>query len=171
MSMAFRTKGSMIYLIGKSRNDIASSEYLVSWHGVEKSPVPYFNLEEEHNMQTVLRDLIKFSLVMSAHDVSEGGLFVSLVECGLNDGLGFDITTDAEIRTDAFLFGEAQGRAVVTVTPTRETEFIDFMLKQNIPFSALGHVTKGEVRVDDLSVGFVCDMKKAYLGSLEKHLE
>ena len=108
---------------------------------------------------------------MSAHDVSEGGLFVSLVECGLPDCLGFDITTDAEVRNDAFLFGEAQGRAVVTVTPTRETEFIDFMLKQNIPFSALGHVTKGEVRVDDLSFGFVCDMKKAYLGSLEKHLE
>ena len=170
MSMAFRSKGSMIYLIGKSRNDIASSEYLVSWHGVEKSPVPYFNLEEEHNMQSVLRDLIRFSLVMSAHDVSEGGLFVALVECGLNDCLGFDITTDAEIRNDAFLFGETQGRAVVTVTPTRETEFIDFMLKQNIPFSALGHVTKGEVRVDDLSFGFVCDMKKAYLGGLEKHL-
>ena len=70
MSIAFRSKGSMIYLIGKSRNDIASSEYLVSWHGIEKSPVPYFDLEEEHRMQGVLLDLIRFSLVMSAHDIS-----------------------------------------------------------------------------------------------------
>lgn len=173
MSMTFKSKGSMIYLIGKSRNDISSSEYLVSWHGVEKSPVPYFDLEEEHKMQSVLQDLIRFSLVMSAHDISEGGLFVSLLECGMMtpECLGFDITTDAEIRNDAFLFGESQGRVVVSVTSTRETEFIDFMLKQDVPFSALGHVTKGEVRVDDLSFGFVCDMKKAYLGSLEKHLE
>ncbi len=173
MSMTFKSKGSMIYLIGKSRNDISSSEYLVSWHGVEKSPVPYFDLEEEHKMQSVLQDLISFSLVMSAHDISEGGLFVSLLECGMMtpECLGFDITTDAEIRNDAFLFGESQGRVVVSVTSTRETEFIDFMLKQDIPFSALGHVTKGEVRVDDLSFGFVCDMKKAYFGSLEKHLE
>lgn len=173
MSMTFKSKGSMIYLIGKSRNDISSSEYLVSWHGVEKSPVPYFDLEEEHKMQSVLQDLIRFSLVMSAHDISEGGLFVSLLECGMMtpECLGFDITTDAEIRNDAFLFGESQGRVVVSVTSTRETEFIDFMLNQDVPFSALGHVTKGEVRVDDLSFGFVCDMKKAYLGSLEKHLE
>lgn len=173
MSMTFKSKGSMIYLIGKSRNDISSSEYLVSWHGVEKSPVPYFDLEEEHKMQSVLQDLISFSLVMSAHDISEGGLFVSLLECGMMtpECLGFDITTDAEIRNDAFLFGESQGRVVVSVTSTRETEFIDFMLKQDVPFSALGHVTKGEVRVDDLSFGFVCDMKKAYFGSLEKHLE
>lgn len=171
MSMAFKSKGSMIYLIGQSRNDIASSEYLVSWHDIEKSPVPYFDLEEEHKMQSVLQDLISYSLVMSAHDISEGGLFISLFESGMPKYLGFDITTDAEIRSDAFLFGESQGRVVVTVTPTRETEFIDFMLKQDVPFSALGHVTKGEVRIDDLSYGFVCDMKKAYLESLEKHLE
>ncbi len=171
MSMAFKSKGAMIFLVGQSRNDIASSEYLVSWHNIEKSPVPYFNLEEEHKMHSVLGDLISYSLVMSAHDISEGGLFISLFESGMPNCLGFDITTDAEIRSDAFLFGESQGRVVVTVTPTRETEFIDFMLKQDVPFSALGHVTKGEIRIDDLSYGFTCDMKKVYLGSLEKHLE
>ncbi len=171
MSMAFKGKGSMIYLIGKSRNDISSSQYLVSWHGIEKSPVPYFNLEEEFRMQTVLRELISYSLVRSAHDISEGGLFISLFECGIPKCLGFDITSDAEVRRDAFLFGEAQGRVVVTVSPTRETEFIDYMLKQDVPFSALGHVTRGEMRIDDMSYGFVCDMKKAYMESLESQLK
>jgi len=82
--------------------------------------------------------------------------------------LGFDITTDAEIRTDAFLFGEAQGRIVVSVLPSRETQFIDFMLAKKLPFSTLGHVTKSEIRIDDVSFGFVADLKKIYDTSLEQ---
>ncbi|RLD34621.1 MAG: phosphoribosylformylglycinamidine synthase subunit PurL [Bacteroidetes bacterium] len=168
MTMAFKRKGTMIYLIGKSRNDISSSEYLASFHHIEKSPPPYFDLDEEYKVQAAVSSLIKFSLVLSAHDISEGGLYISLIESGIPKCLGFDITTDAEVRRDAFLFGEAQGRVVVSVSTTRETEFIDFMLKQNIPFSALGHITKGEVRVDDVSYGFICDLTKDYKESLER---
>ncbi|MCD6201370.1 MAG: phosphoribosylformylglycinamidine synthase subunit PurL [Bacteroidales bacterium] len=171
MTIPFKNKGNMIYLVGKSVNDIASSEYLVSYHGIEKSPPPYFNIDEELKVQQAVRDLIQYSLVRSAHDVSEGGLFIALVESGMYRGLGFDITTDAEIRTDAFLFGEAQGRVVVSVSETRETEFIDFMVRQDIPFFALGHVTKGEIRIDDISYGFICDMKKEYDSVLERYLE
>ncbi|MCD6596735.1 MAG: phosphoribosylformylglycinamidine synthase subunit PurL [Bacteroidales bacterium] len=168
MTMTFKRKGTMIYLIGKSRNDISSSEYLASYHNIEKSPPPYFDLDEEYKVQTAVSNLIKFSLVLSAHDISEGGLFISLIESGIPKCMGFDITTDAEIRKDAFLFGEAQGRIIVSVSTTRETEFIDYMLKQNIPFSALGHITKGEVRVDDVSFGFICDLTKDYKESLER---
>ncbi len=171
MTIPFKNKGNMIYLVGKSVNDIASSEYLLHYHGVEKSPPPYFDLEEEVRMQQVVKDLISYSLVRSAHDVSEGGLFIALFESGMYHGLGFDITTDAEIRKDAFLFGEAQGRVVVTVSETRETEFIDFMVKSGVPFFALGHVTRGEIRIDDISYGFICDLKKLYDSSIGKHLE
>jgi len=171
MSMAFKSKGNMIYLIGKSRNDIASSEYLVNFHKIEKSPVPYFNLNEEFKIQNTVADLIRFSLVLSAHDVSEGGLFITLFESGMTKGFGFDITMDAEIRKDAFLFGESQGRVVVSVSSTHETEFIDFMLKQDVPFSALGHVTRGEIRIDDVAYGFICDMKKEYDEALESYLK
>ncbi len=171
MTIPFKNKGNMIYLIGKSVNDIASSEYLVHYHGVEKSPPPYFDLEEEVRMQQVVKDLIRYSLVRSAHDVSEGGLFIALFESGMYHGLGFDITTDAEIRKDAFLFGEAQGRVVVSVSETRETEFIDFMVKSGVPFFALGHVTRGEIRIDDISYGFICDLKKIYDSAIGKHLE
>ena len=171
MTIPFKNKGNMIYLIGKSVNDIASSEYLVHYHHIEKSPPPYFDLEEEVRMQQVVKDLIRFSLVRSAHDVSEGGLFISLFESGMYHGLGFDITTDAEVRRDAFPFGEAQGRVVVTVSETRETEFIDFMVKSGVPFFALGHVTKGEIRIDDISYGFICDLKKLYDQAIEKNLE
>lgn len=171
MSLAFSNKGNMIYLIGRSQNDIASSQYLVSCHGIENAPPPYFDLEVEHKVQQAVKDLIRFSLVRSAHDVSEGGLFITLVECGMPRNLGFDITTDAEIRSDAFLFGEAQGRIVVSVAPSRETEFIDYMIKTQVPFSVLGHVTRGECRIDDISYGFICDLMKEYNTALEEAVE
>jgi phosphoribosylformylglycinamidine synthase len=169
-TLAFKEKGHMIYLIGRSHNDISSSEYLYSYHGIKASPAPYFNLDEEEKLQQVVLQLISKNLVQSANDVSDGGLFISLLECSMPRNLGFDITTDAEIRTDAFLFGEAQGRIVVTVSPSRETHFIDHMVDSGIPFTTLGHVTKSEIRVDDLSYGFIADMKREYNESLGKRI-
>ncbi len=170
-TMAFKEKGHMIYLIGRSHNDIASSEYLYSFHGIKNSPAPYFNLEEECNVQKTLLELISKNLVQSANDVSDGGLFIALLESAIPRQLGFDITTDAEIRTDAFLFGEAQGRIVVTVSPSRETQFIDLMMANKIPFTTLGHVTKSEVRIDDISFGFISDLKREYENAFSSMME
>ena len=95
----------------------------------------------------------------------------ALVESAMVRGFGFDVTPNAEMRKDAFLFGEAQSRVVVTVSPTNEDHFIDFMIESKVPFSALGHVTKSEFRVDDNSYGFVSDIKKLYDNALENYLK
>lgn len=170
-TLAFRDKGHMIYLIGRTVNDIASSEYLYSYHGIKASPAPYFNLEEEFAMQQTLRELIGQNLIQSAHDVSDGGLFIALLESAMPNNLGFDITTDAEVRTDAFLFGEAQGRVVVSVSLSREAQFLDYMATSKVPFTALGHVTKSEIRIDDVAYGFVDDFKQTYLSAIERIIE
>ena len=52
---------------------------------------------------------------------------------------------------------------MVTVNQAMETDFIDYMMNLDLHFSALGHVTKGELRVDDVSFGFINDVKKVYL--------
>lgn len=170
MTIPFKSKGDMIFLIGKSKNDISSSEYLFSYHKIKQSPAPYFDLDFEFKLHKIMLTLIQNHLVSSAHDISDGGLFITLLECAMPRELGFDITSDAEVRRDSFLFGESQGRIVVGVTPSRESEFIDYMLEQNFPFSTLGHVTKGEMRVDDESYGFVNDAKKVYENALEKYI-
>jgi phosphoribosylformylglycinamidine synthase II len=171
MSLDFKQKGDMIYLLGKSKNDIGQSEYLTSYHEIEASPAPDFNLDFEYKLQSAVLELIDNELINSAHDVSNGGLYMTLVESSLYKNLGFDITTDAEIRTDAFLFGESQSRIVVTCSEENETAFIDLLLKLDIPFSALGHVTKGELRIDDTSFGFISDAKKVFEETLAEHLE
>jgi phosphoribosylformylglycinamidine synthase II len=171
VGLAFREKGMMIYLIGVSRNDLNSSEYLVGYHGIENTPAPYFDMEAECRVQSLLGNLIERELIASAHDVSTGGLFTTLLECAMPNGLGFDITSDAEVRLDAFLFGESQSRVVVTVEPRCEERFLDFMIEQRVPMNTLGHVTKSEIRVDDVSYGFVHDYKELYDQAIARQME
>jgi len=165
-SLGFKQKGDLIYMIGENRNDISSSQYLVNIHGVEASSAPFFSLEEEYANQEQIKMLIRKGLLASAHDVSEGGLFVALMESSMVNDLGFDITTDSAIRSDAYLFGESQSRVVVSVNPENEDAFIDLMMLNGVEFDLVGHVTKGSIRIDDVEWGMVNDYAEIYDNAL-----
>ncbi|MBK8582404.1 MAG: phosphoribosylformylglycinamidine synthase subunit PurL [Flavobacteriales bacterium] len=171
MGLSFQAKGNLIFLIGTVTEDMACSEYLARYHNVQRSPAPYFNLADEHRMHVAVTHLIKRKLVTAVHDVSDGGLWTTLVEMGLHNSLGFDIVTDSEIRPDAFLFGEGQGRAVATITEEQETGFLDLMRISKVPFILLGHVTKGKLRIDDESFGTIEEARAVYEGVLPGILE
>jgi phosphoribosylformylglycinamidine synthase len=168
MSLDFKAKGDLIFMLGVTADDIASSEYLVRHHKVDRSPAPYFNIEEEQRLHTMLLILIRKGLINAAHDVSDGGVWTALVEMGMPRGLGFDIVTDGEVRTDSFLFGEGQGRAIVTINEDNDTEFLDLMRASRVPCMLLGHVTKGKMVVDDEPFGFIEDARKVYEEAIPK---
>ena len=168
--IGFKSKGDLIYMIGENRNDISSSQYLAQIHAVDKSPVPFFSLEEEYANQEQLKMLIRKNLIESAHDVSEGGIFVALMEMAMAGNLGFDITTDAAIRRDAYLFGESQSRVMVSVSQAVEDEFIDLMMLNGVEFDLVGHVTKGSIRIDDADWGHVGDYREIYDNAIENEL-
>lgn len=170
MTLNFKNEGDAIYLLGTSRNDINSSEYLVRYHKVKQSPAPYFNLEEEYHLQQVLQEVIQQQLVVSAHDVSDGGLFVSLAESAFPNSLGFDIKTNKGIRKDAYLFGESQSRVVVSVSPSEQKAFEQFLQQNNLPFENIGTVTKENFVVDGEDFGNVAEYKNSYNTALESHL-
>jgi phosphoribosylformylglycinamidine synthase len=170
MTLNFKNEGDTIYLLGTSRNDINSSEYLVRYHKVEKSPAPYFDLEEEYHLQQVLQKVIQQQLVVSAHDVSDGGLFVTLAESAFPNNLGFDVKTNKEIRKDAYLFGESQSRVVVSVQPSQQKTFEQFLQQNNLPFENLGTVTKENLVVDGEDFGTVSEYKNSYNTALESYL-
>jgi phosphoribosylformylglycinamidine synthase len=171
MTLDFKQKGDLIFLIGDYTEDIASSEYLATYHGVKASPAPYFDLEKEFQMHQAIKGLIAEGLVNAVHDVADGGLYVSLVEMSMPRGLGFDIVSDADIRLDAFLFGEGQGRAVVSVTEEQEEAFVEYMVASGVNMTLLGHVTKGKLQIDEQHYGFITEAKAIYDNALGVHLE
>jgi len=168
--LGFQNKGELIYLIGEVTNDLAQSQYLVSHHGITASPAPHFDLNKEYAMQQKVRELIQAGALRSAHDVSEGGLFITLLEKSMPMGLGFDIETDLDIRPDAFLFGEGQGRVVVSLDMDQEEKFLAIMKQSEVPYLLLGHVTKGKLDVDGESFGFVSDYKEIYDNALSRKM-
>ena len=171
MTLDFKKKGDLIFLVGDYTNDISSSEYLATYLGIKESPAPYFDLEKEFKMQKAVQGLIESKLINAAHDVSDGGLYVTLVEMAIPQDLGFDIVTDAEIREDSFLFGEGQGRVVVTLTEEMESYFIEFMMKMNVNITLLGHVTKGKMQVDEEHFGFISEAKAIFQNALGNMLD
>jgi phosphoribosylformylglycinamidine synthase subunit PurL len=169
MTLDFKKEGDLIFLLGVSNDDIASSEYLHKLRGVEYSPAPHFDMEEELRVQRLVADLISGGLVRSAHDVSEGGLFVTLAESAFPRQLGFDVVAgDANIRKDAYWFGESQGRVVVSVSPDRAADFRQVL--GAFPAAELGIVTAAAVEVDGMDWGMVGAWKEKYDNSLEDYL-
>jgi len=170
MTLDFKYKGDLIFLLGTTQNEINSSEYLANIVGTLGSPAPYFNMEEEYQLQQCIKGLIKNSFINAAHDVSDGGLFTTLVEMCLPNDLGFDVVTDSEIRKDAFLFGESQSRVVVSVVEDDEDKFLDYVAEMNIPCLLLGHVTKGRCTVDEQNFGMIADYKELYDNAIGKEM-
>jgi phosphoribosylformylglycinamidine synthase II len=149
MTLDFKNEGDLIYLIGESQNDIASSQYLASYHKITKSPAPYFDLDKEYEMHQVIKKLILNKLVQSVHDVADGGLYITLLESAMPNGLGFEIETDSDFRKDAFLFGEAQGRVIISVSTENQEAFVEFMATVDTDFSLLGTVNNGDIIIDE----------------------
>jgi len=171
MTLDFKEKGDLIFLIGESEDDLGCSEYLVQHHGVRLSPAPHFDLEREYAVQRAVLKLIDEGVINAAHDVSDGGLFTTLVEMGLNRRMGFDITSDAAVRMDSFLFGESQSRIITAIDSDNETLFIEMLLEIGVPFTLLGHVTRGKLVVDDTHFGFIDDAAEIYENALGKRLK
>jgi phosphoribosylformylglycinamidine synthase len=159
MTLDFKQAGDVIYLIGESKNDIASSQYLVSQHKVQLSPAPAFNLDEEFAVQQATSKAIANNLIQSAHDISEGGLFISLLESAMPNNLGFDIAKqNTALRNDAFLFGEAQSRIVVSVSSSNIAAFEKLMQDSGVKLEKLGTVTTGNIQNRIFQRSFKCIM-------------
>jgi phosphoribosylformylglycinamidine synthase subunit PurL len=169
-TIPFKAVGDVILLIGDSKNDINSSEYLFAFHKVKNSPAPYFDLDAEFKVQELVKESIKSGLVKSAQDCSDGGLFVSLVEKSFHHGLGFNITTDKAVRTDAYLFGEAQSRVVVTCNKSDIQKINDLALQLGVAVHQIGEVSGNEIIIDNESFGVVETYKSLYNSGLTKHL-
>ena len=162
MTLDFKKAGDRIYLLGTSRDDLGSSEYLREVHQVEFSACPFFDLDEEFRLQDVLSKLITDRWIESAHDVSDGGLFVSLLESAMPNGLGFSVNTASGIRKDAWLFGEAQSRVVVTVTPEQAGAFERFLQDHHQNFEVLGVVEEDKLNIDGENWGALADWKNTF---------
>ena len=150
---AFFSRSELLYMVGNVSTQFLDSEYARRCLHIVADPVKMTTVEEDiEYLQLILGSLLDAEVITSLRPVGQGGLLATLV-AGSGGRVGFDILTCREIRLDAFLFGEEDGRFIVSL-PERNDDF--FLLKMDaarINCCFLGHVTKGRVLVDDMDYG------------------
>ena len=141
----FRQSGDAIVLLGEPTDEIGGSEYLSRIHGVVAGAPPRCDLERERALIDAILEAIRARLIHSAHDCSEGGLAVSLAEGAIGNreamfGATIDLRAWPTLEPRALLFGEAQGRIVVsTPDPARVIATAE---RHGVPAREIGRVTE-----------------------------
>jgi len=151
----FKDLGDHIILLGDTKEDLGGTEYLKLIHYREQGTPPWLDLDREKAVQQCLLSLIKKGLVKSAHDCSDGGLAVTLVECCVSHPMkpiGASIGLHQKgIRLDALLFGESPSRVVITVAAQHVEHVLNQARECSIPGVSIGQVGGDQLTVAVLS--------------------
>jgi phosphoribosylformylglycinamidine synthase len=145
----FRRPGDILILLGPEKVSLAGSEYLEVFHGrVEGVPIAV-DLDLEKRVQSFVTRAIREGLICSAHDCSEGGLLVAVVESALaaRPMRGMELSLDSALAPLMALFGEGPSRILVSVPAEKATRILDWAQEERIPAGACGQVTDASLRV------------------------
>jgi phosphoribosylformylglycinamidine synthase len=147
----FTDDGDGIVLLGNNTDELGASEYLQRIHGIVAGAPPRCDLDAERRLIGALLDAIAAGAVRSAHDCSDGGLAVALAECVMLDrnaltGATVDLSDWSELPLRALLFGEAQGRVIVS-TP-HALEVLAIAHRHGVPATTIGTVRTGTASLE-----------------------
>ena len=175
VSSFFQSGNDVIFLLGETFAEIGGSEYLKTIHRSDEGMTPALDLQKEKKLIELLLSLADNKLISSAHDVSEGGLAVSLAECCLGEAkLGCRIELSTDLRDDILLYSESQSRVIVSMKEKDEHSAVEMFKKFGVPWSAIGRVGhetfKINVNAKTVIKTTVSDLESAFMGSFEKKL-
>ncbi|HET7152432.1 MAG TPA: phosphoribosylformylglycinamidine synthase subunit PurL, partial [Candidatus Kapabacteria bacterium] len=167
----FKDDGDVVVLLGKLTYELGGSEYLKVLHDVVAGDAPALDMELEKRVQKTCLELIRSGKVHSAHDISEGGLLVTLAEsciCDPEHQKGVELSLHPELLTPAGLFGESQSCIVMSV---KESDLITVQTsaeKNGVQATVLGKVGGESMRINkDIEIS-LDEMDSAYYTALEK---
>jgi phosphoribosylformylglycinamidine synthase subunit PurL len=142
-TVAFKQEGDAILLLGRNTDELGGSEYLKVVHGQVRGDAPAVDLEGERALQRLLLEAIRSGWIRAAHDVMEGGLAVALAESAFADGsrpFGIEVTLEDDLAPAPLLFGEAQGRVVVSCRPEHVEPLRSLAERHGVPATVIGAV-------------------------------
>ncbi len=141
LGAAFERGGADVWLLGgaisQQARTLAGSEYLEAVHGAIAG-TPTVDLAAEARLHEAVLRANDAGLLLSAHDCSDGGLAIALAECCLLGDYGFAGDVAIEGRLDAALFGEGQGRIVVSARPEAAARLTALAEEAGVPITRLG---------------------------------
>jgi len=188
LGLGFRNEGDVIVLLdgqkaaptteAEAQREFSSSEYAKTIHGIVGGTPPAIDLQAEKHLIGCLVNLASARAILSAHDVSDGGLAVALAEsCFASDGLSADadLGEAGNEPIEAALFGEPGARAIVSATPDSLARINEIAAQWNVRARRIGTVGRGQFRIQcggrTAVAGDISTFRESWQKSLQKALE
>ncbi len=170
----FKNEGDLIFLIGKTKNELGASQYIKVLHDMVRGDAPEIDLDYEKKNHDAILDLIRKGLVNSCHDLSEGGIAVALAECCISERdnqIGCSVRIESDLRDDVLLFSESQSRFIISVSPEKKNQAVQVLEDGNIDFKSIGEVGGDRVVINDLIDLELSKLDDIYFNSIARIME
>lgn len=166
---AFKNEGDIVLYIGADRKGLGGSEYLKAVHGLTTGDAPEIDLDFEVKLQEALLTAIKLGLVNAAHDLSDGGLAITLSEMAIFGKKGAELSVETlKGSTYEILYSEAQSGVVITI-PAPELQTVKHHFDEaGVPLYELGVVKGDTLSIKDLISINVTEADEIYESVLPK---
>jgi phosphoribosylformylglycinamidine synthase subunit PurL len=169
-TIGFKAEGEAIYLIGENKGHLGQSIWLREIMELELGSPPEIDLDMEFRNGEVVRSLISAGLVSAVHDLSDGGLAVALAEMALAGNIGASIDLDRQIWHHEWLFGEDQGRYLVSVPDEKLFQWTNlehsgsYLLIENVLVERIGKTGGDNVKFGHLGQIPLATLRTAHEG-------
>ena len=166
--MHFQTSDSILIMVGERRDELGGSVFY-SLHDELGANVPQPNLAEVKNQIFALTDCINEDLVLSCHDIADGGVASTLAEMTFGNGIGCDITINSNLPTDKILFSETGG-FVLEVSPENADAVISNFSKYESDVFQIGTTGSNTIQINRVVDMVISDAKKTWANGLREKL-
>jgi len=161
----FKNEGDLLYLIGNLETDFAGSFYLKKYFDKVEGVLEDTPLEVVKVVGDFLRKNTK--LINSANDVSQGGVFVSLLDF-ITDEFGYLLQIPEGYSPELFLFGETAGMVIVSVSSENQKRFEEKLKESSVNFKKIGRVISKNIKIDKLDKTIYESSLKSFVEKYEK---
>ena len=181
MTSEFKSEGDIIAVMSgicsevTDADHLGGSEYINTLFNMVCGDAPHFDIKEELNVQKAVREAIDERLLTAAHDISDGGLAITLAECCIYGKLGADVEISSNRKASNTLFNEAQSRIVVTFKKKDEKALISACARNEVDLQPIGFVSKDHMKIsfneEELVNLPVNEMIDGYRNTISRYME
>ena len=137
VGLKFKDNGDSLFLIGDTKGHLGQSIYLREIENLECGSPPAVNLKSERSNGDCVRKLINAQKITACHDVSDGGVLVSLAEMAMVSNVGIEVyDLSGDMPTHYWGFGEDQGRYIIVTS--QDNYVIDECKLANVSINRIG---------------------------------
>jgi len=174
MTIAFKAFGDLVLVVGERKGELGQSLWLREIHGLEEGPPPPVDLAMERRTGDFVREAIRAGQITACHDVSDGGIAVTVAEMALAGNLGILIDKPQPFSCARSFFAEEQGVYVVTVSDWALVDFLAAADKAGVAVEPLGRTIRNRIifeRPDrDCAIG-LDELRAAHEGFFPKLMD